>query len=457
MIRTPLAAIGVLALGASSFAQTTSGQFLPVMNQKDAGTFHVATKTWTRPGAGDRAWNDIIFDNSCSVGFYGPRPITQRIVEDGRIPSTSSPNNPGPPISAVSWQGTMDSYTINYFEVAYCTFDPLPTMEFNFWECFTNCSDSTLVSPSATFVVNNMPGSGSGQACWTVGIDLANGGGAFAMNADCDGTWDNGGDTFGWSWQQVSASTGGTPGPIIKGDPKGYLNGGPGSSGCDFGANTVFYGGSDINNTEGTGLTTDDSWERDSITTGVWVYAGCWWYGGYFSGNLYGSFHMRVGAESGGGGVEPGFAYCPGDGTGTQCPCANNSAGPGGCDWSTAFPTGAVLTASGSAVWGNNDTFLHATAIENNFGIFFGANNQTNGGAGNPLNDGLRCAGGGLVRLTAPTAATGNMADLPAPIQTLDTGGGAGVTRRYQYWFRTPGGPCGTLANLTNGYEIAFL
>ena len=33
--------------------------------------------------------------------------------------------------------------------------------------------------------------------------------------------------------------------------------------------------------------------------------------------------------------------------------------------------------------------------------------------------------------------------------------GGSGVPRRYQYWFRTPGGPCGELANLTNGYEMA--
>ena len=42
---------------------------------------------------------------------------------------------------------------------------------------------------------------------------------------------------------------------------------------------------------------------------------------------------------------------------------------------------------------------LLATGVADNFGIFFGANNQVNGGNGNPLNDGLRCAGGGLVRL----------------------------------------------------------
>ena len=120
------------------------------------------------------------------------------------------------------------------------------------------------------------------------------------------------------------------------------------------------------------------------------------------------------------------------------------------------MPPTAPVTATGSASMAANDTYLVATNIENNFGIFFGANNQVNGGNGNPMNDGLRCAGGGLVRLIPPTMATGNAATTPLPVQTLDTGASAGVTRRYQYWFRTPGGPCGQMANLTNGYEIVW-
>ena len=94
--------------------------------------------------------------------------------------------------------------------------------------------------------------------------------------------------------------------------------------------------------------------------------------------------------------------------------------------------------------------------MANNFGIFFGADNQVNGGNGNSLNDGLRCAGGGLVRLIPPTMATGNQMALPSPVQTLDTGAASGVIRRYQYWFRTPSGPCGQMANLTNGLEIVW-
>jgi hypothetical protein len=151
--------------------------------------------------------------------------------------------------------------------------------------------------------------------------------------------------------------------------------------------------------------------------------------------------------------------YCFGDGAGTPCPCGNNNNGSeGGCDWGDpAFPEGGILSATGSASIAGNDAILVATGISNDFGIFFGADNQVNGGLGNLLNDGLRCAGGGLVRLIPPTMTTGNQAATPQPVPTLDTGAAAGVTRRYQYWFRTPAGPCGQMANLTNGLEIDWL
>ena len=156
----------------------------------------------------------------------------------------------------------------------------------------------------------------------------------------------------------------------------------------------------------------------------------------------------------------PGSQFCPGDGVfpHTPCPCYNNNFGfMGGCYWGDPFfPEGGVLDAWGSSSIAANNTFLQATGISNNFGIFFGADNQVNGGNGNPLNDGLRCAGGGLVRLTPPTSSGGNVATTPAQVQALDWRAAPGVTRRYQYWFRTPLGPCGYQANLTNGYEISW-
>ena len=461
LLRFSLSAAGALMLASGATAQNLD-QALPTFNVKDAGTYHLATDTWTHTG-GASGWNDVLFDNTCSTGYYGPRLVTHRIVDDGRIPSTSSPENHGPPIANISWTGTLDAYTVNFFEFAYCTFDPTPTMEINFWYCFSGCQDISAVAPDVGFNLVNMPGvSGTASgACWTVGIDLANFGTPFTMIADCDGVWSGGGtnDTFGWSWQQTTPSTGGTPGPWIAGDPLGYLSGGPGSNGCAYGANTVFYNGA-LPNSQGTGLDGMDQWERHEWVAPNWNYNGCWWYGGYFNGNLFGSFHMKVQGDAQAN-IPVGTQYCPGDGIPPHTPCPyinNNNGGPGGCSWGDpAFPGGGVLDATGSNVWGNSDTFLHATDVQNNFGIFFGGNNATNGGNGAPLNDGLRCAGGGVVRLTSPTNTVGNQQSTPAAIQTLDSGGGSGVTRRYQFWFRSPGGPGGTFANLTNGYEIVWL
>ena len=160
---------------------------------------------------------------------------------------------------------------------------------------------------------------------------------------------------------------------------------------------------------------------------------------------------------NGGGG--PGTPFCPGDGVAphTSCPCGNNNDGSmGGCDWgNVSFPSGGILSATGTALVADNDVYLHAIHVENNFGVFFGANNPVNGGNGFPLSDGLRCAGGLMIRLTPPMMTTGNQASC-GPVETLDWAVAPGVTRRYQYWFRTPGGPCGQMANLSNGYEIVW-
>ena len=65
-------------------------------------------------------------------------------------------------------------------------------------------------------------------------------------------------------------------------------------------------------------------------------------------------------------------------------------------------------------------------------------------------------SGAGMDRLAPPATGTNNSAT-HGPIELTDPGAAPGVTRRYQYWFRTPGGPCSQMANLTNGYEINWL
>ena len=155
------------------------------------------------------------------------------------------------------------------------------------------------------------------------------------------------------------------------------------------------------------------------------------------------------------GGVSPGTAYCAGDGTGTACPCGNNSTNGGGCANGTG--EGNILSASGSNSISAADLELSsANAIASQPGLYFQGNNAINGGSGNVFGDGIRCAGGAVVRLqvrfsnaTGESSTTANIAA---------TGGvSAGDVKRYQHWSRDPNtSPCGNQFNLSNAIEIVW-
>jgi hypothetical protein len=152
-----------------------------------------------------------------------------------------------------------------------------------------------------------------------------------------------------------------------------------------------------------------------------------------------------------------GASYCFGDGSGTTCPCGNNSPNPGsGCDNGTASG-GATLSVAGSASIALADMVFSASGLEGNQpGLYFQGNNATNGGLGSLFGDGLRCAGGSVVRLQIRTSdASGNSST------TIDIGATGGVssgeTKRYQLWYRNPGfSSCGSAFNLTNGIEVVW-
>ncbi|MCB9913912.1 MAG: hypothetical protein H6828_02040 [Planctomycetes bacterium] len=80
-----------------------------------------------------------------------------------------------------------------------------------------------------------------------------------------------------------------------------------------------------------------------------------------------------------------------------------------------------------------------------------------NGGAGTLFGDGLRCAGGSVVRLQIRVAGASGTS-----VTTVNVGVKGGVAigdvRRYQLWYRDPAGsPCGAFFNLTNGLELTWL
>jgi hypothetical protein len=152
----------------------------------------------------------------------------------------------------------------------------------------------------------------------------------------------------------------------------------------------------------------------------------------------------------------PGSAFCFGDGNGTACPCGNTSAAGEGCANDTG--SGAILSASGSASIAADDLVLEASQLTPGPGLFFQGNNQINSGNGNTFGDGIRCAGGQVVRLEVRFANNANGFTADSTISVATKGGvSIGDTKRYQFWYRDVGtSPCSNLFNLTNGYAVTW-
>ncbi len=154
-------------------------------------------------------------------------------------------------------------------------------------------------------------------------------------------------------------------------------------------------------------------------------------------------------------GSGPGAVFCTGDGSSTICPCGNGSALGEGCG--NGSGSGAVLSASGVASASASSLVFEARQlIGSQPGLYFQGNNAVAGGAGIQFGDGLRCAGGGVIRLQVRFAALDGTS--ATSIDIAQKGGVvAGDTKRYQCWYRDPNtSPCGTAFNLTNGYELTW-
>ncbi len=152
---------------------------------------------------------------------------------------------------------------------------------------------------------------------------------------------------------------------------------------------------------------------------------------------------------------EPGSTFCSGDGSSTACPCGNTGGAGEGCANGTG--SGARLSASGTASVSAADLVLSAeNLIPSQPGLYFQGNNAVNSGNGNPFGDGLRCAGGGVIRLQVRFADSNGTSQTSANI-AANGGVSAGDTKRYQIWYRDPNtSPCSTQFNLSNGYEITW-
>jgi hypothetical protein len=116
------------------------------------------------------------------------------------------------------------------------------------------------------------------------------------------------------------------------------------------------------------------------------------------------------------------------------------------------------LSASGSASIAADDLVLQASQLTAGPGLFFQGNNAINSGNGNSFGDGIRCAGGQVIRLEVRFANNANGFTADSTISVATKGGvSIGDTKRYQFWYRDAGtSPCSSLFNLTNGYEVTW-
>ncbi len=446
LLRFTLSAAGAMVLAGAATAQQGLQPKPITAPVKDAGVYHVATGTWTRGiSAVALAGPEVIYDNTCTVGFYVGLPAGSDNLDSGRLPSTNSPS------SASSLTGLYDDYEVNGFTVAYCTFEPSVTsLGLGFYDCYAACDNAGAgyPTPTAAFNLVNVPGGSAvgSIGCWIITFDLANTTLTFNLGGDCDGVYDNvaSTDSFGWSWTQSIPTTGSNAGPILAGDPLGFFNASCGG----VGGGTTFPGAAAG---PGTGIGNLDQFEAAGSLS------GCFFFGGYSAANPYSGFYMQLQGDQGNPSQSnTGNAYCFGDGTGATCPCAGFGQPGQGC-LNTTGTNGATLTATGNAFL-SADTFqLSIVGVPGaKPGILLRGANQL---AGNPVGDGLLCAAGqsarSQVQITSAGATTyTNFQGNPFGA-TAFTGGAA---TNYQFWYRDPQNTCsGAGFNFTNAWTVTWL
>jgi len=154
----------------------------------------------------------------------------------------------------------------------------------------------------------------------------------------------------------------------------------------------------------------------------------------------------------------PGQPLCPGDGSGSSCPCGNEAVTPGaGCAHSGG--DGIRLEAWGSTSVAAYDLmFLARACPPGNSGIFYCG--RTSVAPGTLLFDGLQCAGGdvrrfqGLFQTSGCATDTGFVAQDPTGDYFVP-----GVQAVFQYWTRdvaTGASPCGTFRTFSNAWALVW-
>ncbi len=369
---------------------------------RDAGTYHIATGTWTHTGE-EPAWGQkVLYRNDISTGTYAPAGVAADMtwVDEGRIPSRSGHAG-----------ATADRNSIQAIQIGYCSGSSSAQHgDLEVYESYESCTDPAGISPLLSLPLL-VPGGGSSLACWIVNIDLKGTSFEFVLQGDADRVFDGWTDldNFGWSLFLHEQDSGGVNGPIVCGDPNNFPLG-----------DGTYY--SNPGSSYGTGLSTRDRyWLVDSSGT---IGTGCYWFGGYSNGYPLASFWLKLNGEE----------YLPNCGGTEYCPATTNGTG-----------MHADLECHGIPSASLGEMELIATHVRNQPGIFFHGFQQTHVFFGN----GYLCVTQGIARGSVVVASE-NTATYVYDLYDAkhDLTPFVGQTRHFQYWFRDLcSGPCWNLSS----------
>ena len=430
-------AAAIALLSASALAQEALVPTRITAPVKNRGVYSLATGTWAPVDLATAATSDVLYNNIAPSGyFFGGADSSLGFVDEGRIPSLSSPGV----------TGTADSYEIDCYQIAYCSGAVNPVEQVTvFFESYAPCSDVDLpgVSAVAGFLVTGLPSGGAtgGVNCWILAFDLSGTTMAFSMAGDADETFD--GDTnldsFGWLANYPTNTGAQTMGPLISGNCAGT---GGAVSDPPRGFGTDFAGIPGASNA--TGLGTSDFFWIDDNAGSLMLNAngGCFFFGGCnnqlgAAANPWGGFWLQLFGEPEPPDVCEPPASCP------TCDSLPNATG-----------APALISATGDP---NTSLVLTAAPVPNTLGQFFYGPMALPGTG--TLGDGLLCVGGMVTRVT-PFINAGMMMQ-PANTATLGLDYTAPYAsdlmgmQHFQYWFRS-GLSTGTGSNGSNAVTVTF-
>jgi len=152
--------------------------------------------------------------------------------------------------------------------------------------------------------------------------------------------------------------------------------------------------------------------------------------------------------------VNGGTPFCFGDQTGTNCPCGNDGVSGNGCA-NSVNTAGAHLGGMGMSSLTADSLVLQGSGMPNSSALYFQGTTSIAG----VLGDGLRCAGGNVIRLGTQTNAAGSSSYPGIGDTTVSVRGAcaAGDLRVYQCWYRNAADFCTpSTFNLTNVLAVSW-